>query len=195
MTAATKTSSAVTRRIDHIVIHCSASPNGGGIGAEHLDQWHRQRGFMRNLSWRSRFNSLLGYIGYHFCITANGSVQEGRHLDEIGAHVQGRNSNTVGICLIGTDEFTIDAWHSLALTVRDVINNVLGLSIESPSEAVAAAARAGVRVVGHRDLSEDKNGDGIIQKSEWMKVCPGFDVGSWVAGGMEPLKGHIFGDK
>ena len=34
------------------------------------------------------------------------------------------------------------------------------------------------RIIGHRDLSEDKNGNGIIEPSEWMKACPCFDAKS-----------------
>ena len=33
-------------------------------------------------------------------------------------------------------------------------------------------------VLGHRDLSTDLNGDGVIQKQEWMKACPCFNVKS-----------------
>jgi N-acetyl-anhydromuramyl-L-alanine amidase AmpD len=34
-------------------------------------------------------------------------------------------------------------------------------------------------ILGHRDLSPDKNGDGIITSDEWMKECPSFDVRKW----------------
>ena len=34
------------------------------------------------------------------------------------------------------------------------------------------------KVVGHRDLSPDLNGDGKITPNEWMKQCPCFDVAS-----------------
>ena len=33
-------------------------------------------------------------------------------------------------------------------------------------------------VLGHRDASPDKNGDGVITKNEWVKTCPCFDVRS-----------------
>jgi N-acetylmuramoyl-L-alanine amidase len=36
------------------------------------------------------------------------------------------------------------------------------------------------RIVGHRDLSPDKDGDGMVERWEWMKECPSFDVGQWV---------------
>lgn len=34
------------------------------------------------------------------------------------------------------------------------------------------------RVVGHRDLSPDVNGNGVVEPEEWVKVCPCFDVAS-----------------
>lgn len=33
------------------------------------------------------------------------------------------------------------------------------------------------RVVGHRDLSPDADGDGKVEPEEWTKVCPCFEVG------------------
>jgi N-acetylmuramoyl-L-alanine amidase len=35
-------------------------------------------------------------------------------------------------------------------------------------------------ILGHRDLSPDKNGDGVIERSEWVKHCPSFDVREWL---------------
>ena len=32
-------------------------------------------------------------------------------------------------------------------------------------------------VCGHRDLSPDLNGNGVIEPEEWVKVCPCFEVG------------------
>ena len=35
-------------------------------------------------------------------------------------------------------------------------------------------------ILGHRDLSPDKDGDGVIETSEWVKHCPSFDVKEWL---------------
>lgn len=37
---------------------------------------------------------------------------------------------------------------------------------------------------GHRDLSPDIDGDGVVERHEWLKTCPGFDVAAWLASGM-----------
>lgn len=34
----------------------------------------------------------------------------------------------------------------------------------------------GCRICGHRDLSPDRNGDGVITPDEWLKECPCFDA-------------------
>ena len=31
-------------------------------------------------------------------------------------------------------------------------------------------------IQGHRDFSPDRNGNGKIEKNEWIKKCPGFDA-------------------
>lgn len=35
-------------------------------------------------------------------------------------------------------------------------------------------------VLGHRDFSRDQNGNGIIDRWEWIKSCPSFDVRDWL---------------
>ncbi|MBP0439454.1 peptidoglycan-binding domain-containing protein [Tianweitania sediminis] len=37
----------------------------------------------------------------------------------------------------------------------------------------------GIRWCGHRDLSPDRNGNGIIEPFEHLKACPVFDVIPW----------------
>jgi N-acetyl-anhydromuramyl-L-alanine amidase AmpD len=37
-------------------------------------------------------------------------------------------------------------------------------------------------ILGHRDLSPDKDHDGVVEPSEWMKACPSFDVKSEIKG-------------
>jgi N-acetylmuramoyl-L-alanine amidase len=41
---------------------------------------------------------------------------------------------------------------------------------------------AAVQIVGHRDLSPDTNGNGVVELHEWVKMCPCFDAGIEYAG-------------
>lgn len=75
------------RKINKIIIHCSATPEGRDNTIEDVERWHKARG------WKG--------IGYHYVIHLDGSVHQGRSEDEIGAHCSGENSNSIGICYIG----------------------------------------------------------------------------------------------
>ncbi|MBD5213337.1 MAG: N-acetylmuramoyl-L-alanine amidase [Bacteroidales bacterium] len=75
------------RRIDLIIVHCTATPAGRDVTAADVDRWHRQRGF------RS--------IGYHYLVRLDGRVEQGRSDAEIGAHCSGRNANSIGVCYAG----------------------------------------------------------------------------------------------
>jgi N-acetylmuramoyl-L-alanine amidase len=144
------------RDIRQVVIHCSATPNGDTrFTAKDLDRMHRERGW-------------LG-VGYHYIIELDGKRVEGRPLERIGAHVEGANANSVGICMIGTDRFTVEQWNELEATIEEL-----------------RAKFPWVSISGHRDYSPDKNGDGVIEPWEWFKTCPGFDVKSWLLANMNP---------
>ena len=74
-------------KVKYIVVHCSYTPEKMDIGAQDIDRWHREKGWMM--------------IGYHKVIRRNGTIEDGRPLDKQGAHVKGLNSQSVGVCLIG----------------------------------------------------------------------------------------------
>ena len=75
------------RKIDEIIIHCAATPEGKPFTVADIDAWHRKRGFR--------------CIGSHFVIYLDGSVHRGRAIEEVGAHCLGHNANSIGICYIG----------------------------------------------------------------------------------------------
>lgn len=141
-----------------------------------INAWHRDRKppFKRGLMARDQFNPDLGSIGYHYVIDLDGRVWTGRHLDEIGAHALGWNANSVGICLVGGIErearYTLLQWDAL----RELV------------AALQFRLGSGLRIVGHRDTSPDADRDGKVTSNEWVKTCPGFDVGAWLRSGMQP---------
>lgn len=76
-----------TRACTLAVIHCSATFPGQNVRVEDIDRWHRQRGFT--------------CIGYHFYITVDGIIHVGRPIEQAGAHCQGFNAHSIGICYEG----------------------------------------------------------------------------------------------
>lgn len=159
--------------INRIVIHCAATKNGRQLAtarataAQVIDGWHKERGFKRSTPWVNIYNNSLRHIGYHFVIDTDGTVEKCRAIGETGAHAKGYNTGSIGICLVGTDKFTRAQWDELADLVKE-------LSAKYPN----------AQICGHRDLSPDLNGDGVITSNEWTKICPGFDAQQWFKSGM-----------
>lgn len=143
------------RKIDTIIIHCSATPQNTGLEPAALSRMHRKRGF--------------NGCGYHFYIRRDGEICDMRPLEKIGAHCKGHNEGSIGICYEGgldakgnpADTRTPEQKKAMAHLVRT-------LRKEFPITMVG----------GHRDFSPDIDGDGIIEPEEWIKQCPCFDVKS-----------------
>lgn len=130
------------REIKFLTVHCSDTPNGRDDHAEDIHRWHQERG------WTG--------IGYNAVVTVAGYLEQGRPDYWQGAHVrdfdengEGDNSDSLGICLIGTDQFSDDQ-------LRTLEGWLLAKKAEYPD----------AEVVGHRDLDS-------------RKTCPNFDVGDW----------------
>lgn len=175
--------------IKHIIVHCAATPNFKRFTARDIERWHAKRGFKRRWHMATRFNSHFKHIGYHFVIELDGRVVTGRAMDEIGAHVRGRNTNSIGVCLIGKDQFTYDQWKSLRGCLINIANRLSGRKFTKAYDAMQYFKQRGITVQGHRDHSPDLNGDGQITRNEWLKICPGFDVAGWVRDSM-PIGGE-----
>lgn len=144
------------RKITEIIVHCSATPDGKDYTVDDIRRWHKQRGYSD--------------VGYHYIVYRNGQLVQGRDINVIGAHAAGHNAHSVGICYIGG----MSADNSRPEDTRTLRQKARLLSLLVDLRKLYPNAR----IVGHRDLSEDKNGDGIIDSSEWMKACPSFDAKS-----------------
>jgi len=113
-------------------------------------------------------------IGYHYVIYTDGSLHPGRDEDVPGAHALGYNRTSIGICMVGgvggpdpknPGQYSQAQWETLRLAVEDLRTRYPGIT----------------KIVGHRDLPKVN------------KLCPSFDVATWLAAGMTPLQKHILG--
>jgi N-acetylmuramoyl-L-alanine amidase len=121
--------------IRYLVVHCSDSDDdltASDIHAMHL-------GF----GWDG--------IGYHAVIIKDGTIEQGRPHFWSGAHVYGHNEKSLGVCLIGRNDFTSEQMTALDGLLRDWI-----------------ARYPQARICGHRDFPNTQ------------KTCPNFDVATWV---------------
>lgn len=141
------------RDIEGIVVHCSATPAGKPFRAADIDRWHRGQG------WSG--------IGYHYVIPLDGSIEPGREIEAAGAHVQGHNARTIGVCYIGG----VDGG---GRHPQDTLNPAQARALHLVLDALRARwPNATIR--GHRDYPGVK------------KACPSFDVRAWChARGIDP---------
>ena len=142
------------RRIDEIIVPCTATKEGVDVSVEQLRNDHmKNRGFSD--------------IGYHYVVMRSGVVEYGRDVDIAGAHCTGHNAHSIGVVYVGglsklgkaTDTRTNEQKAALMGLLMDL-----------------RRLYPDAKIVGHRDCSPDLNGDGTVESWEWIKVCPCFDA-------------------
>lgn len=141
------------RKVDEVIIHCSAT----------RPDWMQDMGSLSKVAeirrWHVEGNGWSD-IGYHYVIDRNGKIREGRLEQRVGAHVKGRNANSIGICLIGgfggsagdtfDDNFTEDQEASLRKLIDELKRRYPDIS----------------KISGHNQYSP--------------KACPCFSVPAWL---------------
>ena len=136
------------RRIDYIVVHCTATPEGQDQTVAQIKAGHLKRGFSD--------------VGYHYIIYRDGTVHEGRNVDISGAHVSGYNAHSIGVVYVGGLENRPGVPYA-QLKAKDTRTeqqkaSLLALLMDLRKLYPTA------RIIGHRDV--DTHG----------KACPSFDA-------------------
>lgn len=146
------------RRIDHIVIHCSA-----GYGSvESIKAYWKNK-----LGWKE--------VGYHYFIDEDGTVHNLAPLSTVTNGVAGHNANSVHISYKGGvnranyNKAEDTRTEAQKCAIVNIINKVL-------KELLPFQSTAKIKIVGHRDFSPDKNGNGVIESWERIKECPSFNA-------------------
>ncbi len=148
-------------RIEVIIVHCFATqPDwfSGKTNAEKMAEvtaWH-----VRDRGWLA--------IGYAAGIFRDGEVLAGRDLDsdgdtfeEIGAHVKGQNSRSVGIALEGGHGTRANG------LFYDNFTREQDIALRAEIQRIRDYAGWDVPVKGHNEYAN--------------KACPGFNVARWFA--------------
>ena len=120
------------RRIDMIVIHCSATRCNRPFPVTALIRCHADR---------------FGFTGYHYYITRDGQIYQTRHEQLVGAHAKGYNSHSLGVCYEGG----LDANGNAADTRTPKQKHALLRLLKK-----LKAAHPDTQILGHRDLPNVK---------------------------------------
>ena len=116
------------RRIDLIVIHCSATRSNQNFPVTALIRCHADR---------------FGFTGYHYYITRDGQTYQARHEQLIGAHAKGYNQHSIGVCYEGgLDPQGKPADTRTAKQKKALLALLKKLKAEHPQ----------AEILGHRDL-------------------------------------------
>ncbi len=75
------------RKINEIIVHCTATAEGKDFKAADIDRWHKAKG------WDG--------IGYHHVVDLDGTVEPGRPESKVGAHCLKHNTNSIGVVYVG----------------------------------------------------------------------------------------------
>ena len=146
------------RKINKIIIHCSATPEGEDRTVEQIRKDHKAQG------WSD--------IGYHYIIYRDGSIHTGRDVDIQGAHCadNGGNIGSIGICYIGGLEARRKGVAYKDLRDKDtrteqqkasLLSLLMDLRIQYPTAVI----------YGHRDLDEHgKKCPSFNAKSEYSRI-------------------------
>ncbi|MGO4672999.1 peptidoglycan-binding protein [Bosea sp. 2YAB26] len=130
-----------TRAIDEIIIHCTATPEGRPVSVETIRGWHKAQG------WKD--------IGYHWVVLLDGTVAPGRPEAEIGSHVAGHNTGTLGVVYVG-------GVAADGKTPKDTRTPAQEAALLAHVKALIARYPTVKKVTGHNAYSS--------------KACPSFDV-------------------
>lgn len=141
------------RKINLIVLHCSATRENAEYTPERLECDHKARGFLR--------------AGYNYYIRRDGEIVEMRPPEMVPAHAKGHNLNSLAICYEGGLDSKGKPKDTRTKKQKESIRLLLLLLL---------VRHPGCRICGHRDLSPDRNADGHISPDEWIKQCPCFDA-------------------
>ena len=116
------------RRIDLIVIHCSATRANCSFPVTKLIRCHAKR---------------FGFTGYHYYITRDGTVHTGRPLSQPGAHCKGHNQHSIGVCYEGGLDAYGEAADTRTKAQRKSLRTLLTKLHDEFPDAI---------ILGHRDF-------------------------------------------
>ena len=114
--------------IDHLTIHCAATPEGRDVSADTVADWDKAR---------------FGQESYHWIVTLDG-VAHHRMADNIkGAHVGGHNTGNIGVCYVG-------GLAKDGKTPKDTRTDAQKATLRKIAQEYATKY-PGITVLGHRD--------------------------------------------
>ena len=135
------------RTINEIIVHCTATPEGRIETVQSIRNMHKAKG------WSD--------IGYHYLIGLNGECWEGRNVNLIGAHCEGHNSNSIGVCYVGGVDKKMQAKDTRTEKQKDALVALLKDLRKLYPKA---------KIYGHHDFNKGKSCPCFDAKNEYKNI-------------------------
>ena len=133
------------RKIELIVIHCSATRENQNFTVEALEACHRARGFRG--------------IGYHYYITKDGTIYPCRPEEQAGAHARRYNARSIGICYEGGLDRDGNPADTRTEAQKESMKELLRSLCTDYPEA---------EIIGHRDLPWVQKACPCFDVKQWL---------------------------
>lgn len=135
------------RKITKIIVHCADTPEGRDDKAEDIRRWHKARGF--------------NDIGYHYVVDLDGTIEPGRDVEKAGAHTNGHNADSIGVCYIGGADTDMKPKDTRTEEQKTALRLLLKYLVQK---------YPGAKIYGHRDFSA-KPCPCFDAKTEYQELC------------------------
>lgn len=139
------------RSIKRIFVHCTA-------GNQHQTINDLMAEFKRK-GWK--------HPGYHYVIQADGKITQLIDEQYVSNGVKGYNSTSINVAYMGGIDENGKAVDNRTPEQKDSLLKLLKMLRKRYPKA---------EIMGHRDISPDTNGNGIVDPWERIKECPCFDA-------------------
>ena len=135
------------RKITKIIVHCADTPEGRDDKAADIRRWHKARGF--------------NDIGYHYVVDLDGTIEPGRDVTIAGAHANGHNADSIGVCYIGGADTYMKPKDTRTEEQKTALRLLLKYLVQK---------YPGAKIYGHRDFA-NKSCPSFDAKTEYEGLC------------------------
>ena len=146
----------MAREIKYIIFHCTGANKHQTV--ESIKNYWKMEP-PKGCGWKN--------VGYHHLVDFYGIDHVLATDEQITNGVAGFNSNAIHISYIGGENWKDTRSQEQLATLERLLKYY---HTKYPK----------AKIKGHRDFSPDKNKNGKIEPSEYFKICPAFEVSSWL---------------
>lgn len=139
------------RKIERIFVHCTASNQNATVNDIKAE--------FKRKGWKNP--------GYHYLIDKDGVIHQLLDDSKVSNGVKGYNSTSINVAYIGGIDSSGKGVDNRTEHQKKSLRSLLKVLHSRYPDA---------QIMGHRDISPDTNGNGIVDPWERIKECPCFNA-------------------